>query len=162
MITLNQKHAKTVLVDNLIEYSLAFKRTDSKVMNFGVLFRPLYYLSRIWGLAPFSITTNSNGEIKKTKIRIRDVLIFLISIIIHLLFSFISHKRYKLLEKPTTLDLCIYLFEIFSFAYGTLLAIMNACSRFKMIDMLKMFNSFDKKVYDKVKAFTIYPIFLWQ
>lgn len=146
MFTLNQKYSKTVLVDNLIEYSLAFEKKDTKVMDFGLLFRPIYYLSRIWGLAPFSIITHSNRAIKKTKIRLRDVLFFLFSIVINLSFSFISYKRYKLLEKPDTLELCIYLFEIFSFAYGTLLAIMNVCCRTLWIDMLKMFNRFDRKV----------------
>lgn len=156
MIAFNPKYSKTVLVDNLIEYSLTLKTKDSENMSFGQLFRPIYYLSRIWGLAPFSITTNSNGDIKKTRIRIRDVLFFLISIIIHLLFSFISHNRYKLIAKPNTLDLCVYLFEIFSFAYGTLLAIMSLCSRSKLIEMLKMFNSFDKKVCQKnASNFTI-------
>lgn len=147
MITFNRKHSRIVLVDNLIKSSMTFKARPTKIMNFGSVFHPLYYLSRIWGLVPFSIVTKSNGDVQNPKIHLRDVLFFAISFKIRLLFSFISHKRYMELGKANTLDLCVYLFEEFSFLYGILIAIMNVCNRFKLMDMLKMYNHFDKEVY---------------
>lgn len=151
MITLNRNHSKIVLVDNLIESSMTSKKSGTEIMNFGSVFRPLYYLSRIWGLAPFSITTNSNGEVQKPKIHFFDGLLFLISFCVYFLFTnsaltkFEASKEY--LKKETwILILCTRSLEVFTYVYGILTIIMNVCNRFKLINMVNMYTRFDREV----------------
>lgn len=146
MITCNPKHSQIVLVNNLIKSSLPLKESGIKITNFGSVFRPLHYLSRISGIAPFSIVTNSNGDVQKPKIHIHDGLLFLTMICIYGLFSIHSYNRFNLSGKSYLLYLCAYLFETFTFAYGILMVIMNVCNRFKLIEMLKTYIRFDKEV----------------
>lgn len=95
MITFNQKHSNIVLVDNLIVSTMNMKKRQKKVMNFGSVFRPLYYLSRIWGLASFSIDTNSNEELQNPKIHLKDVVWFSTNILIFSLFVYLTLNAYK-------------------------------------------------------------------
>lgn len=153
MFTFHRKYTKVVLVDNLIESSLTnFNKEKPTKMNFGSVFRPLYYLSRIWGMAPFSITTNSNGEVQKPKIHLFDGLWFLITICVYLFFTNYAWNAFQTsrgnLDKETwILILSARLLAIFAFVYGILMVIINVCNRFKLITMVKMFNRFDKEVH---------------
>lgn len=151
MITLSRKHSKIILVDNLIEPSVTSKKDGTKSMNFGSVFRPFYYLSRIWGLTPYSITENSNGDVRKPKIYIHDSLWFMISICLYSLFFESSLIKFKIskdhLKKETwILILFARLMELFTYAYGISTIILNVCNRFKLIDMIKMYVCFDREV----------------
>lgn len=151
MITGNRKNSEIVLVNNLIEYSMPSKKNGTKITNFGSVFRPLHYCSRIWGLASFSIVTNSNGEFQKPKIHLFDGLWFLASIGIYCLFIEATLNKFKIskenLKRETwILILSARLMELFTYVYGILIIIMNMCNRFKLIDMVKMCNCFDKEV----------------
>lgn len=152
MITPTRKYKKIVFVDNSIESSMALKRRDEmKCTNFGSIFRPLYYLSRVWGLAPFSIVTNPNGEVQKAKIRLYDVLWFLIAIYVHLFFMNSVLNKFKTAKEKIKRDTWILLvsaraMEVFTFAHGILTIVMNICNRFKLISIVRMFIRFDREV----------------
>lgn len=151
MITLNQKRSKIVLVNNLIEPSMTSKKSDTKIMNFSTVFRPLHYFSRIWGLAPFSIVTNSNGDVQEPKVHLCDSLWFLIMLCMYLSFAnytleVFANTRGNYNEKSWIMSVCAILMVGLTFIHGILAIIINVCNRYKLVDMVKMFTRFDKEV----------------
>lgn len=152
MIALNRKHSKIELVDNLIVSSNTTKRRHTKIMNFGSVFRPLYFLSRIFGFASFSISTKSKGEIQNPKIYFYDGLWFLTVILMYLVFAYDTLNTFRtskqfLNQKTWVMVVCARLTEVLSFIHGILAIIMNVVNRFKLMNMVKMYNRFDKEVW---------------
>lgn len=152
MITLTRKYTKIVLVNNLIESSMTVNSKESKTMNFGSVFRPLYHLSRVWGLAPFSIASNPNGELQNPKIGFSDGVWLLTTILIYLSFASYSLNAFQTARKTLNrgtwiLILCARILALFAFVYGILTIIISLCNRFKLINIVKMFARFDEEVY---------------
>lgn len=153
MFTLNRKHPKIVLVNNLIQTSMkgSLKIIQMKIMSFGSVFRPLHRLARIWGLAPYSIAADSNGELLNSKIHLYDGLWLLTTVLLYLAFLNYSVDAFnvdrKALHRETwILILCARLLAIFAFLYGILSIIINMCNRFKLMNMVKMYTRFDEEV----------------
>lgn len=151
MIFDNPKQSKLELVDNVIEPSTTLKRKCIKTLNFGSVFCPLYCLSRIWGLAPFTIVKSSNGEVQNPKLRLRDVLWFLVMVCGQLYFMQKSWANFntssiKIKKETWILIISARGMEIFAFAYGIATIFMNICNRFKVINIIKMFIHFDREV----------------
>lgn len=151
MITPDRKQLKFELDDHVIKPAMPLKRRDMKAMSFGSVFRPLYYSSRIWGLAPFSIATNANGEIQKPKIRLCDGLCFLATIYVHLCLMDSVWNKFNTTKEKRQKGTWILLIsaramEIFTFGYGILTVSMNICNRFNLIAIVKMFIRFDREV----------------
>lgn len=156
MTTFNQKHSNIVLVDNLIVSLMDMKRRHKKQMNFGTVFRPLYYLSRMWGLASFSIGTNSNGELQPPKIRLHDGLWLSATIMIYSLFVYNTLSSYRpskinLSQKTWVMMVSSHLLELFGSIYGIFGIIMSVSNRFKLISMVKLLTRFDREVFIEVK-----------
>lgn len=121
-------------------------------MNFGSVFRPLYYLSRMWGLASFSIDTNSNGELRSPKIHLHDGLWFSTTIIIYSLFVYDALSSYKpseeiLSQKTWVMMVSAHLLELFGSVYGIVGIIMNVRNRFNLVNLVNMYIRFDKEVF---------------
>lgn len=152
MITSNPKHSEIVLVDSLIVPSMNMKSRPKKAMNFISVFRPLYYLSRVWSLASFSIATNSNGELHSPKIHLFDGLWLSTNILIYLLFAYEALNMQKsseenLSERTWVLMVSVHLLELFGSIYGILVIIMNVRNRFKLISLVNLYLRFDKEVF---------------
>lgn len=154
MFTLNRKHPKIELVNNLIQASMkgTLKITQTKIMSFGSVFRPLHYLARVWGLAPYSIATNSSGELLNSKIHLYDGLVFLTTILLYLAFLNYAVDEFnvdrKTLHRETwILILCARLLAVFAFVYGIFgIIIINLINRFRLINMVNMYARFDEEV----------------
>lgn len=153
MITLNHKYSKIVLVNNLIQSAMedSLKISQLKLMSFGSVFRPLHCLARSWGLAPFSIAIDSNGELQRPKIHLCDGLWAFAITLLYASFVNYSVEAFNFartcLDKETwILILCARILTIFAFVYGILTIIINLCNRFKLINMIKMFVRFDEEV----------------
>lgn len=145
MTTFDRKYPKIVLVDNLI----VLKKRQKKIVNFGSVFRPLYHLSRVWGLAPFSIATDSKEEIKIAKIHLYDVVRFLTAMIIYGLFTYDAMKEFEVFRKKSNQKAwiaCARLVNILGFSYGILVIIMNVCNRHNLSNFVNMYIRFDKEV----------------
>lgn len=130
---------------------MALKSTPTKMMSFGSVFRPLHYLARIWGLVPFSIATNSNGELQNPKIHLYDGLWLLTTVLLYMSFlnyawNALNYDRKISIRNTWILILCARLLAVFAFVYGILTTIINMCNRYKLISLVKMCTRFDEEV----------------
>lgn len=122
----------------------------SNKFNFAYSFRPVYYFSRVFGFSPFTIIYDSNGKIQKAKIRMFDIIWFILSISGQILspvfyiqnetsFS-IYHISLEILIRSDSI--VITMRTIF-----TILAIvMDMCHRHKLVEILKRIENFDDDV----------------
>lgn len=123
-------------------------------LNFASIYRPVYYLSRFFGLMPFSMTLNSNGDIHEPKVTAFDCLWFIISIGIYIVcaiiaFGNIIHSTRADLESSLHLIiLADHLLLIVGLLIGAFIIAMDMFNRFKIVNILKLFNSFDREVRD--------------
>lgn len=122
-------------------------------MNSAYSYRPIYYFSRIFGLMPFSIIYSSDGRAQKPRVSVFDGLWFVISICIYILMAVISYKNIILPTNSNSSYLMIlgdYVLLILGLFIGALTIGMDMCNRFKIVDILKMFDTFDNKVKQDV------------
>lgn len=128
----------------------ALKKTNSKKIDFAYSFRPIYYISRFYGLMPFTITYNSRGTIHGPKVKMFDILWFIVSIIINLIYAFKISKDTLYLQDPKKISNILiggdYFLEVFSIIFIILLIGMNMCIRSKLVDIVKKINTFDEEV----------------
>lgn len=126
------------------------KKVRLRKDNFAYSFRPIYFFSRAFGLMPFSITYDANGEIQEPRISRLDGLGFVIGICIQLISTYSHIRNMKTSKDPNNassfLMLCDYLLYVAVMAYGILLRGMNMYNRFKLVNILKEFTMFDKEV----------------
>lgn len=130
--------------------------------DFASIFRPIYYFSRVFGMLPFSIIYDSNGEVQEPKVRTFDVLWFVGSISLRLSIAFISIQQVKLDPgAPHVLTLGGFVLIILSHVFGAVAAGMEMCNRYIIIDILKMVNTFDKeasRIFNISIIFTFHSI----
>lgn len=127
---------------------MAAKREYSKKLrNIVFSYQPIFYLSRIFGLLPFSLTYDSNGEIKSPKINKFDGVWFIISITVCLAFAKVVSSSIEIPKgtTPPILILGSQLLLMFGLIFGAIIIVENMCSRFKFVKILKMFIAFDKE-----------------
>lgn len=118
-------------------------------------FRVIYIVSRVFGLMPFTIAYNMNGEIEKPTVTKIDAIWFLISICV---YSFGIYTLSQLIF-PRGLDIYIsplvVLSDNMSVMLGLILGltctIFDMFNRSKLIDIVKRFIAFDKKVMKILK-----------
>lgn len=122
----------------------------SNELDFVHSFEPIYYLSRCFGLMPFKIVRNTNGEIQMPKVSRLDVLWFVISVCLYLyLVSFIG--QYMVFAKDMTrqqsiLFSCGQLRLIFCLIFAILTIGMEMRNRFELVAILKKITNIDKDV----------------
>lgn len=123
-------------------------------MNFAYSFRPIYLVSRVFGLMPFSIVYYPNGGVHKPKITKYDGfwLVLSLSIYIYGIFSttsYINDYSASLRFNSKILNIGYTL----SIGLGLILCILSMIldfgNRFKLIDIIKKFDIFDKEVKAK-------------
>lgn len=121
-----------------------------KKINFVHSFRPIYIVSRAFGLMPFSMAYQSNGAIQKPTVCMLDILWFLFSIGVNgfgIYTLSASIIRKPLSKEPAHLVvLSIYLIVILGLFLGLFTIIFDMCNRSKLVDIVKNFIIFDNKV----------------
>lgn len=125
----------------------------SKKLNFAHSFQPIYILSRIFGLMPFTIVFDSNDKIQTARVKVIDLIWFTIAIGIYLCsithFPLAGqHIFLYILVPDSTLTLAFGTKSIVIFRrlFNCLSIGMEMCNRFKLIEILKNINTFDEKV----------------
>lgn len=113
-------------------------------------FRPIFCFSRIFGSMSFSIVCNSNGEVQSCKVKVVDVVWLAISICIYLtlvIFYDVLSLNADDYRKSGTFPLFMgsYILQWLSFIFGALFFAINLWNRYTFLDILKMFEHFDKK-----------------
>lgn len=123
-------------------------RTDPEY-DYTYSFEPIYQLLRMAGLMPFSVTCDSYGEIEGAAVTACDILWMMISIVIYISMALPTIFNIHLPRIDSvvySLHLADYIFLAIVFAYGVILMVLDFFHRFKIVQMLKMFNKFDKEV----------------
>lgn len=124
------------------------KNVWSNERNFSYIFRPIYYCSRGFGLMPFSIVHDSNGDVEKSKVRAIDGLLFAVFIILRVFMTIPSVNKLNSpsSDVPYFLVLGGYTLLTLIFTCGALMTVMNMYNRHKIVNILKMFSTIDKEV----------------
>lgn len=129
-------------------HAMATKRDYStKPCDIVFSYKPIYYCSRVFGLLPFSLAYDSNGEIKAPKISKFDAVWFVLSIAIYLVFANVipMHLQKNAFVPAPILIMGYRLLLMFGLIYGAVMIVENMSSRFKFVKILKMFTGFDRE-----------------
>lgn len=124
-----------------------------KDLNFADSFRPLYCYSRIFGLMPFSIVSDSNGEPQVPRVGVFNILWFIISIFLYLSMAYYSYIDMHVPRDssfPYAFILAGFIMQIFRLIFGALMIVIDMCKRYKLVDILKNFNIFNKEVSENI------------
>lgn len=133
------------------------KQVQSKKNMFDG-FRPIFYFCRAFGLLPFSIVCNPHGEVQTCKVKIIDCLWFATSICACLLMAIFNYRMLSLSadhhRKSATIIPIVanYILQLLTFIFTALFFILNMYNRDKFIQMLKMFEHFDKEASQKTET----------
>lgn len=142
---------------------ISIKKENSMKIDFAYNFRPVYYFSRVYGLMPFTITYNSCGTINGLKIKIFDILWFIVLLTINSLLTFVYSIDTLYLKNPKILSNTLvggdYFLEVCSMTFNFILIGMDMCMRFKLVDILKRITIFDEDVSESVHIFLIHSLF---
>lgn len=122
----------------------------SEKRNFSYNFEPIYYFVRVCGQMPFTIVANAHGIAVDAKMYQRDFIWLAISIGIHCAFIFMAVEIFQLPRHPNAATSTIHFgdltFWLVSLLVGISILAMDACNRFKIVEILKKFTSFDEGV----------------
>lgn len=121
-------------------------QAQAQQINFSHSFRPIYYFSRVFGLMPFSITYDSNGEAQCSRIRIFDGIWFVISMLIYSSSVYCIVLRFEKQSSSTFVVIVGNTFLLMSIIYGVGAVAMDMYNRFKFFEIVKSFSVFDKQV----------------
>lgn len=146
----------------MVQNSVNEKSVKSE-LNFAYSFRPIYYFSRVFGLMPFSVKYDSNGQPQMPRVGILDSLWFVTTICVYLSMAYISYQQMTLPQDPNAPKVLVfseYLLQILGLVYGALIIGMDLCNRFKLVDVLKQLTTFDKEAsecdfVEQLKIFTM-------
>lgn len=158
-ISMNKNQHDTVDIHKMNnQHQMAVKRDYSeKLRNIVYSYQPIYYVSRIFGLLPFSLTYESSGEIKMPKITKFDGIWFVISIAIYLVFPKVILLSIDIQTSPSVPILILghKLLLIVGLIYAAIIICENMCSRFKFVKILKIFTAFDNEASQELWFFIL-------
>lgn len=128
------------------QHAMATKRDYStKLCDIVFSYKPIYYCSRMFGLLPFSLEYDANGEIKAPKVSKFDAVWFVSSIAIYLMFANVIPMHIQKGPPAPILIMGYKLLLMFGLIYGAIIIVENMFSRFKFVKILKMFTGFDRE-----------------
>lgn len=130
---------------------------DVKKIDFAYSFRPIYCYSRLFGLMPFSLICDSNGEIERPAVNKLDFVWFTLSISIYLLIAIMSVQHVTFLQNAHAYVLTLghFVFLIVGLIFDIIMIVMSMLKRFKLVDIVKKFVLVDKAV-SYLKIFSNY------
>lgn len=121
----------------------------SKKLNFASSMWPIYYFCRIFGLLPFSVKFDTNGEVQRVRVSAFDVSWFAITICFYLILAVLYVQRIVIHQDPSASHILFFgdsIFNLIGLMFGPLMIILDMCNRFKIIFILKGFSTFGKEV----------------
>lgn len=129
------------------------KTATSTKEGFSYSLKPIYFFSRAFGLLPFSVISNSKGEIQKAQVKVFDLVWFAISICVYLYCAQFYGSNLEIQDEQNDsyiLDLGDSLILIIDLVAGAVTVALDMRNRSRFIDILKNLTSFDKKVLGNV------------
>lgn len=133
-------------------FSALFKDLENqsvKKHNFTYCVKPVYYISRAFGLMPFSLIYDSNEEIQSARVRLCDSLWFVLSICLNLFWAFMCYQDFKFpVTKNGTNVLLVAenVITILTLILNSGVIVMKMYNRFEIVEIWKNFAVFDKAV----------------
>lgn len=121
------------------------KTVPSSKINFIESFRPMYVFSRFFGMLPFTIECDTNGDIQKARVKTWDFIWFGIKIAMHL-FAEWMYLTLLFSNSENVLVSINSLIEIVQITSLPLMVVMDMYNRSKFVDILKRLSRFDKLV----------------
>lgn len=118
--------------------------------TFAYCFRPIYIVSRVFGLMPFSITFQLNGNVREPNVSKFDILWFAIWLCHNLLGIFVTFRmanvdpsnpqEFSLISVLGDSGILLLTLIVTSIAMG-----LNLRNRHKLVDIIKRISNLDKE-----------------
>lgn len=126
----------------------AKKIIKSKDIDFFYSLRPIYFVSRLFGLLPFSIIRDSSGVVQNARVNSFDLIWFFIALCIYLSMAWICYKSVEARQERLSYTMVIGdgVILTLSLINSANMIIMDMFNRFKFIEILKKFSFFDDEV----------------
>lgn len=126
----------------------AINAKKANTFNFFDCVRPVYRTGRLFGLLPFTLNYTSNGEIDSCSLRITDILWFLISVAICIIFSLLGYSALSPTQdiRTTILLLGGRLVLISGVSLAGISIIIDIFNRHRLVELVKAINLFDQEV----------------
>lgn len=135
------------------------KGTASKNIDFVYNLKSIHLYSRLFGLVPFTLVRDSNGEVQKPHVGKIDLLWFMISISLYLYLAYaywIVVSGMQDARRSSILQLGDTMLIVLGLIYGAAICIIDMYNRTRIAEFLKHFLLFDKNVSDS--RFRLYNV----
>lgn len=119
-----------------------------KPLTFYHSIQPVYSISRIFGLLPFTVRYSSNGYMDKAKVRFFDIIWFIFMIIVNLSLTYQMRIKLQLMIENDTsiLFASARMIILLNFVKVAVSSVLDMLNRNRLVKMLKDFLKFDKSV----------------
>lgn len=124
------------------------KPLHQKTINYVYSLQPIYLFLRTFGLLPFSIVRDINGELH-ARVRVFDIIWFVISICIYIFMAVFCWRAEDHYDTPNKSDTLFFVDAVLltSFLITNILAIiLDMYNRSKLIAILNWLTQFDNEV----------------
>lgn len=138
------------------QFPNVIKKSFSRKMDFWDGFKPVYYFSRAFGLLPFSIRRDANGEVQEPTVNKIDGVWFLFTIVVFLTASQFSHRYISAFNSSSQMYVSVLLDNfrlVLSLIFGAVMIALDMLNRFKLVKLWKLFIIFDKEVRNTLLNF---------
>lgn len=119
-------------------------------INFVYGFSPVYYISRVFGLMPFSIICDHRRGIYKPQVKLLDGVWFLLSIFMYISMAIATYVNLSLPRDTNTASFILSLGDsmllIVGLIYSALIIVFDMLNRQRLTEILNKFITFDKEV----------------
>lgn len=122
---------------------------ELKAANFYDHIKPVIIASRIFGFFPFIVRFGPNGNIEAAKIRLVDVIWFIVFLFINLTSSYFvltASPNYASTAESTVLHLSDWFFDIYGVIVLLILVSLDMFNRNRLVNVLNDILMFDQKV----------------
>lgn len=124
------------------------KKPPEKVLTIYNCVWPVYILSRLYGLCPFTIQYTEKGHMENVRVSVFDAIGFILAIGFNcmLLFCLFNTLIFGDTVEITVLFMANRTTLVFALASSTLFIPMDMLNRKRLLKMFKQFHTFDKEV----------------
>lgn len=133
-------------------------KTTKKKVTFADSMRPFYYFLRLFGLLPFSITYDLNGQPHASRVSVLDVLWFTISTLLYSTITYLVFRSITIPQETATASYILILGDdlllLANMFFGILFVGIDMFNRYELVNTLKEFDMFDTAVsIDELKYY---------
>lgn len=135
--------------------------------NFSKVFRSFHFVARVFGLLSFSVTYDANDDFQNARITIFDLLWLTLSISVYS-FSIWFYQDQLLLSRLLSvkrlgiLILCHDVLAILQLSFQIISVVLDVLNRNRIVDILKLFTSFNNGVRSDHFYFVLFIIYFNQ